>query len=45
MIHRIGGVSDIRFLRKEDARKVIFALRDMAEKAGYDPEVPPAEED
>jgi hypothetical protein len=34
MIKRICGVSDIRFVVKEDAQKVIFALRDITEKAG-----------
>jgi hypothetical protein len=41
MVLRIGGVSDIRFLGKQEARKVILALRDMAAKAGYDPDRPP----
>jgi hypothetical protein len=37
MIRRIGGVEDIRFLKRVDAQKVILALRDITEKAGYDP--------
>jgi hypothetical protein len=44
MIFRIGGVSDIRFLKKENAQKVILALRDIAEKAGFDPDAPPGKE-
>ncbi len=38
MIKRIGGVDDMRWLRKRDATKVILALRDMAEKAGFNPD-------
>jgi hypothetical protein len=41
MIKRIGGVEDIRFLRKKDAQKVILALRDITGKAGYNPDKPP----
>ena len=37
MIKRIGGVEDISFLKREDAAKVILALRDITEKAGYSP--------
>jgi phage gp16-like protein len=40
MIYRIGGVNDIRFLKRTDAQKVILALRDITEKAGYDPDEP-----
>jgi hypothetical protein len=40
MVYRIGGTDDIRFLKKEDAQKVILALRDVAEKAGFDPDGP-----
>jgi hypothetical protein len=40
MIKRIGGVEDIRFLRKRDAQKVILALRDITGKAGYNPDKP-----
>jgi hypothetical protein len=38
MIYRIGGVNDIRFLKKTDAQKVILALRDITEKAGFAPD-------
>jgi len=38
MIKRVGGASDIRFLKKKDAQKVILALRDITKKAGYDPD-------
>ena len=41
MIRRIGGVDEIRFLKREDAQKVILALRDIADKAGYSPDAPP----
>jgi hypothetical protein len=40
MIYRIGGVNDIRFLKRTDAQKVILALRDISEKAGYNPDEP-----
>jgi phage gp16-like protein len=40
MIYRIGGVSDIRFLKRTDAQKVILALRDITEKAGFNPDEP-----
>jgi hypothetical protein len=43
MVYRIGGVDDIRFLKKEDAQKVILALRDIAGKAGFDPDGPEKE--
>jgi hypothetical protein len=43
MTCRIGGVGDIRFLKKEDAQKVILALRDITEKAGFNPDEPPNE--
>ncbi len=38
IIKRIAGVDDLRFLKKEDATKVILALRDIAKQAGYDPD-------
>ena len=38
MIKRIGGVEDISFLKREDATKVIIALRDITKKAGYNPD-------
>lgn len=38
MVKRIGGVDDVRFLRRENAQKVILALRDITEKAGYHPD-------
>jgi hypothetical protein len=38
MIQRIGGVADIHFLKKTNAQKVILALRDIAGKAGYNPD-------
>jgi phage gp16-like protein len=44
MIKRIGGVDNIQWLTKENARKVILALRDIARKAGYNPDHPPNRE-
>jgi hypothetical protein len=41
MIKRIGGVDNIQWLTRENARKVILALRDIALKAGYNPDRPP----
>lgn len=38
MIKRISGVSDIAFLKKKDASKVILALREIARKAGFNPD-------
>jgi hypothetical protein len=38
LIKRVGGVDDIRFLERKNARKVILALRAIAEKAGCDPD-------
>jgi hypothetical protein len=38
MTRRVGGVDDIRFLRKEDAQKVILALRDICWKARFNPD-------
>jgi hypothetical protein len=40
LIKRIVKVDDIRFMKKEDAAKVILALRDIAGKAGFDPDSP-----
>jgi hypothetical protein len=44
MIKRIGGVENIQWLTRENARKVILALRDIARKAGYNPDHPPDRE-
>jgi hypothetical protein len=44
LIKRVGGVDDIRFLRLADAQKAILALRAIAEKAGYAPDKPRAED-
>jgi len=40
VIKRIAGVDDIRFIPRRSASAVILALRDIAEKAGYDPDGP-----
>jgi len=40
IIKRIAGVDDIRFVPKRSASAVILALRDIAERAGYDPDGP-----
>lgn len=40
MIKRIGHVSDIRFLSKGAATKVILALREIAWKSGFNPDGP-----
>jgi hypothetical protein len=40
MIKRIGGVDDLRFLTKKKATAVILALRDVAWKAGINPDGP-----
>ncbi|MDR0639532.1 MAG: regulatory protein GemA [Spirochaetaceae bacterium] len=37
-VRRIAHVDAMRFLTVETARNVILALRDMMEKAGYDPD-------
>lgn len=37
MIKRIAGVDDLRFLTKPGASKVILALRDIAQKAKFNP--------
>jgi phage gp16-like protein len=44
MIKRTGGVDNIQWLTRENARKVILALRDIARKAGYNPDRPPDRE-
>lgn len=44
MVKRIGGVDNIQWLTRENARKVILALRDIAWKAGYNPDRPPDRE-
>jgi hypothetical protein len=41
MIKRIAGVDAIQFLGRADAQKVILALRDIAWKAGFNPDAPP----
>lgn len=38
MIKRIGSVDDISFLHRSNATSVILALRDICEKAGYNPD-------
>ena len=40
MVKRIGGVNDVTFLSRRDAAKVIQALRDITEKAGFNPDGP-----
>jgi len=40
MVRRIARVDDLRFLNKVKASKLILALRDIAEKAGFDPDGP-----
>jgi phage gp16-like protein len=45
MIKRIGGVDDLRFLKRTDAHKVILALRDITNKAGFNPDEPPGRDD
>ena len=40
MIKRTAGADNIRFLNISGAQKVIPALRDMMEKAGFDPDTP-----
>jgi hypothetical protein len=44
MIKRIGGVDNIQWLTRENARRVILALRDIARTAGYNPDHPPDRE-
>jgi len=43
MIMRICGIEHPRFLTKAAATKVILALRDIAEKAGFNPDKPDTE--
>jgi hypothetical protein len=38
IIKRLAGVDDISFLKREDAQKVILALRDITTKADYNPD-------
>lgn len=40
MLERIAGVKHIEWISKKNATKVILALRDIAEKAGYNPDRP-----
>jgi hypothetical protein len=40
LIRRLTGADDIGWIKRTDASKVIQALRDIAEKAGYDPDAP-----
>lgn len=40
MLHRIVGVDDVRFLNRTHASRVIRALREMAQQAGFDPDGP-----
>ena len=41
MLQRIAGVTHIEWISKEKATKVILALRDIAKKAGFNPDRPP----
>ena len=38
MLKRIAGIDDLRFTPKNQATKLILALRDIAAKAGYNPD-------
>lgn len=38
MLKRIAGVDDLRFTPKNQATKLILALRDITAKAGYNPD-------
>ena len=38
MLKRITGVDDLRFTPKNQATKLILALRDITSKAGYNPD-------
>lgn len=40
MLQRIAGVKYIQWISKDNATKVILALRDIAKKAGYNPDAP-----
>ncbi len=44
-IKRIAGVDALRFMTKKQATKIILALREMAAKAGYDPDGIPLTEE
>ncbi len=41
MLQRIAGVTQIEWISKAHATKVILALRDIAKKAGFNPDRPP----
>ena len=41
MLERIAGVTQIEWISKAHATKVILALRDIAKKAGFNPDRPP----
>lgn len=38
MLKRIAGIDDLRFTPKNQATKLILALRDITTKAGYNPD-------
>ena len=40
-IHRITGVDDLRFIPKEKVQAVILAIKDITQKAWFNPERPP----
>ena len=40
MLQRIAGVKYIQWISKDNATKGILALRDIAKKAGYNPDAP-----
>lgn len=44
IIRRIAHVDDMRFLTKPQASRVILCLRDIADKAGFDPDRGPVRE-
>ena len=41
MLQRIAGVTQIEWISKAHATKVILTLRDIAKKAGFNPDRPP----
>ncbi len=43
LVLRVAGVDSVRFLTRSGAQKVITALRDIARKAGYNPDRPEPE--
>lgn len=43
-IHRITGVDDLRFIPKGKVQAVILAIKDITQKAGFNPDCPPAKE-